>query len=117
MASASVRPARWKEHKEGNKMASTSISDWRKFQQIPVPSTHALKLVSVSPSYMSQVLFKLLALCWDLESANHDFLHKPCWVSEADVTRCPLPGAGPPGWGSDPSLFGGNLYNCDITPT
>ena len=47
---------------------------WIKFQQFRDPPAHALKLVNVSPLWMTQVFFKkLLLLCWDLEH-SFDFL-------------------------------------------
>lgn len=50
---ACIRPARWKESKERGRVPT-----------IPAPPARALQLINVSPSRMTQVLFKLLALRW-----------------------------------------------------
>lgn len=104
----SVRSDRWKKKKKrGHPKA---LCPWRKFQPNPASPTHTLKLVNVSHSRISQRLFQLLPLHWDLEKAQ-------LWFSTAfgslrckPQARCygaPILAASPPGWGLGPSLFGG----------
>lgn len=52
------------------KMVPTSAPVTRKFQQIPGPLAPALILVSEASFCMTQVIFKLLPLIWNLEQMS-----------------------------------------------
>ena len=78
----SLRPARWKESKErGRNGANQYFCPWIKFQQIPALPAHSLKLVNVSPSHMTEVLFKLLPLHWNSERVQPLF-PRTLWLSQ-----------------------------------
>ena len=63
---------REKQRKTQNKPkeACQCFHPWRKLQQIPALPAHMLKVVSDSPSHMTQVLFKLWHLHWDWEQMS-----------------------------------------------
>ena len=42
----------------------------RNFQRIPAPRPHNVKLLNKSPSRKTEVLFKLLPKCWDLDQVS-----------------------------------------------
>lgn len=59
-------PARWKENKKENDAYQCSLLQ-RMLQQISALQTYSLKLVNGAPSIVTQALFKLMLLYWDLE--------------------------------------------------
>lgn len=95
-------------------MLPTGAPVTRKFQLTPAPPAPALILVSESSFCMTQVLFKLLPLIWNLEQISLPkallkpglvFLphfssqrYKPHWFSKSDVIEAQFPSPGSPGW-------------------
>ena len=107
----STGPARWK--KNFLKGTLQCFCSQRKFYQILALLAHSLKLVNKS-SHMTQVLFKLLPLCWEQVNLCVNLLRAESWfptalwlfwlqvllVFKPDVMAACLPSARPPGWGA-----------------
>lgn len=117
---ASVRPRVEGNFKKGENGTHQHVCPWIKFQQIPVSPVYTLKLHRVSTT---QVLCKLLPLCWVLERVHLGFLqpfgspiYKPLWFSKPDFMRLfflvQVSQVGT--W--TPCSLGENLQGCDIPP-
>ena len=64
-----AKPARWKESLKKGVAPTSASTPQRKFQQIPIPLVPSLILTGGS-SHMTQMLFKLLPLSWDLKQVS-----------------------------------------------
>ena len=131
-----AKPARWKESLK--KMSSTCQCFYppEKVPADPYPLAPSLILTGGS-SHMTQMLFKLLPLSWDLKQVSLcvspsrgrvSVSPNPSTLPDVSPTGfqsqalggsyscCRFPGLGSPVWSSKPSLLRVDLHSCDSIP-